>query len=166
MVNDNTELNISIIKNIAQEVKKLNIITNNIRKFKKLEEYLYNELGIMIRISNNRSKDLVSAETILNIDFPKELTSKYTISNDSIIINLCDEIKIESKKFNGININYYSIKIPPEMEIEGFSSEIVYESYLFKMNLENAIKKIREDKVEIKGLIGKNGIINKREFDK
>lgn len=159
-------MNLKVIYEIAQGVKKLNIITNNIRKFKKLEEYLYDELGIMIRISNNRKKDLLYAETILNIDFPKELISKYRVSNESIIINILDEMKIESKKFNGINVNYYNIIIPPEMEIEGFSNEIIYESYLYKMNLENATKKIKEDEIKLVGLIGKNGIIDKREFFK
>lgn len=118
----------------------------------------------MIRISNNRKKDLLSAETILNIDFPKELITKYRVSNESIIINICDEIKIESKKFKGININYYNISIPPEMEIEGFSNEIIYESYLYKMKLEKATQCIKEDEIKITGLIGKNGIIDKREF--
>jgi len=44
LVNDNTDLNIETILEVAKEVKRINIVTSNIKKFKNIEEYLYNEL--------------------------------------------------------------------------------------------------------------------------
>ena len=43
LVNDNTDLNLENIIDISKRVKRLNVVTNNIQKFKKIEEYLYNE---------------------------------------------------------------------------------------------------------------------------
>ena len=52
LINDFTENNARIITYIAQSVKRVNIVTNHSNKFKKLEEYLYNELGIILNITN------------------------------------------------------------------------------------------------------------------
>jgi len=164
LVNDNTELNVETIIDIAKEVKRINIVTNNIKKFKIVEEYLYNEFGIMIRVSNNQKKDLLNSEIIINIDFPKENFKKYTISNKCILINLFEEFNIEIKKFQGINISYYKINMPQDYKINGFRDELIYESFLYNKPIEKVKRQIEMDNVNIKDLIGKNGIINKKEF--
>ena len=51
---------------IAEHVKRLNIVTNNLNKFKKIEDYLYNELGITINISNNKKQSLLKSNLIFN----------------------------------------------------------------------------------------------------
>lgn len=164
LVNDLDE---SIYKNIlliAREVKKLNIITNHIDKFLKIEEYLYNELGIIVAIVNNKQKSLIKSEIIINYDFPNELINKYNINNKAIIINIIDGIKIQSKKFSGICIKDLKLKLPKEYEISGFNKEIIYESIIYKKGLADILNKITKDKVKIKKLIGNNGDISNNEF--
>jgi len=164
LVNDNTELNLEKIIDIAKQVKRLNIVTNNIQKFKKIEEYLYNEFGIMIRVSNNKKKDLLKSDIVINLDFPKESLKKYILPNKCIMINVNEEYEVEAKKFCGININYYKIKLPEDYKIEGFKNELVYESFIYNKTIDEVKKMIKRDKIKIDSLIGKNGNINKKEF--
>lgn len=85
----------------AKEFKRINIITNYIGKFKKIEEKLYNEEGILINVTNNRKKSLLKAELIINIDFPKEIINEFEIYDRSTIINWDEPLKIKKKRFNG-----------------------------------------------------------------
>ncbi len=165
LINDFTDINKDLIIDIAKKIKRLNIITNNINKCKRIEEYLYDEFGIMLNISNNKRRSLLKSELILNIDFPEELINKYTICDKAIILNINDKINIKSKRFNGININYYKAVIPDNYKLEDFADEILYESLIcVDTSYKSIIEKIKNDKIRIKELIGNNGIINKNEI--
>lgn len=166
LINDFTQNNAKIITYIAQNVKRVNIVTNHSNKFKKVEDYLYNELGVILNITNNKSKSLSNANLIINIDFPEEIINKYEINSNAIIVNIFNEIKIRAKKFNGININYYKACIPKEYQIDGFQNNLVYESSIYKYSYENAIKDIIANKIRIKKLVGINGDISENEFCK
>lgn len=166
LINDFTQNNAKIITYIAQNVKRVNIVTNHINKFKKIEDYLYNELGVILNITNNKSKSLSNANLIINIDFPEEIINKYEINSNAIIVNIFNEIKIRAKKFNGININYYKACIPKEYQIDGFQNNLVYESSIYKYSYENARKDIIANKIRIKKLVGINGDISENEFCK
>ena len=166
LINDFTENNARIITYIAQSVKRVNIVTNHSNKFKKLEEYLYNELGIILNITNNKNKSLANAGLIINIDFPEEIINKYEINSNAIIVNIFNEIKIRAKRFNGVNINYYKAYIPKKYKMEEFKDNLIYESSIYKYNYENARKDIITNKIKIKKLIGINGDISENEFCK
>lgn len=166
LINDFTQNNAKIITYIAQNVKRVNIVTNHSNKFKKIEDYLYNELGVILNITNNKSKSLSNANLIINIDFPEEIINKYEINSNAIIVNIFNEIKIRAKKFNGININYYKACIPKEYQIDGFQNNLVYESSIYKCSYENARKDIIANKIRIKKLVGINGNISENEFCK
>lgn len=166
LINDFTQNNAKIITYIAQNVKRVNIVTNHSNKFKKIEDYLYNELGVILNITNNKSKSLSNANLIINIDFPEEIINKYEINSNAIIVNIFNEIKIRAKKFNGININYYKACIPKEYQIDGFQNNLIYESSIYKYSYENARKDIIASKIRIKKLVGINGDISENEFCK
>ena len=167
LVNDLSNINREIIEYISKNVKRVNIVTNHINKFKKIEEYLYSEFGIILNISNNKRRSLLKAKLILNIDFPEELVNKYRIYDESVIINFNEKINIISKRFNGININSFKIKMPSEYKLSGFSDEIVYESLIYKLgDFNNINDKITKDKVKIDKFIGNNGFIGKNNFRK
>ena len=166
LINDFTQNNAKIITYIAQNVKRVNIVTNHSNKFKKTEDYLYNELGVILNITKNKSKSLSNANLIINIDFPEEIINKYEINSNAIIVNIFNEIKIRAKKFNGININYYKACIPKEYQIDGFQNNLVYESSIYKYSYENARKDIIANKIRIKKLVGINGDISENEFCK
>lgn len=157
-------MNKEIIIHIAKSIKRLNIITNHIEKCNKIQEYLYNEFGIMLNISNNKKRSLLKSEIIVNMDFPEELINKYRLYDDAIIININEKINLQSKRFNGININYYRINIPNEYKIQEFQDEIMYESLIYGKKYELINNKIIKDKIEINKLIGKYGTINKIEI--
>lgn len=165
LINDLEDFNKEIIINIAKNIKRLNIITNHINKCKKIEKYLYKEFGIMLNMSNNKQRSLLKSEIIINFDFPEELINKYKVYDNAIILNMNDKINLHSKRFNGINVNYYKIDIPEEYKLDGFKDEIVYESLIYtKNNYKEIYKKIKEDKIEINKLVGNNGIIRENEI--
>lgn len=164
LTNDANNLNKQIILELSQKVKRLNVITNHIEKFQDIEDYLYNEMGIMIKLSNNKKTDLLKTNIIINIDFMEDIINKYNIPKQGIIININGGIKIRTKKFNGININNYIIEMPDKYKIAGFYNEHIYESYILEKQYNLARKQILDDKIRIKSLIGEKGIINSREF--
>lgn len=165
LTNDVNDINKQIIINLAEKVKTLNIITNHIEEFRSVEDYLYNEKGIVIKISNNYKNALQKTNIIINMDFPEEVINQYKIPSKCVIINTNGEIKIKTKKFNGININGYNIITPTKYKIEGYNNKLIYEAYILNKEYETAKKQIIEDKIKIKNLIGEKGIINSNEFD-
>lgn len=164
LTNDVNNINNEIIISLAEKVKTLNIITNHIEEFRNIEDYLYNEKGIIIKISNNYKTALQKTNIIINMDFPEETINRYFIPSESIIVNINGGIKIKTKKFNGININDYNIIIPPKYKIEGYNDKFIYESNVLGKEYEIARKQIIEDKIKIKNLIGEKGVINNKEF--
>lgn len=165
LVNNLTENTLENIKIFAKEYKSLNIITNHIEKFKKIEERIYNEEGIMITITNNKKKSLNSSNIILNIDFPKELLNKYNIYENAIIINVRGNIQINKKRFNGVIINDYEIKLKNsecfELNIDNkYNRKDLYEAEFYKnIPYSEVKKKINKDGIEIDYLLGNNGKI-------
>ncbi len=164
LVNDFSDINKELIIYIAQNVKTVNIVTNYFSKCKNIENYLYNEFGILLNISNNKKICLSNSKVILNFDFPEEVLNQYKIYNKAIIINILGKVPIQSKKFSGLNINYFKIDIPEEYKIDCFDNEIIYEQLIYKNNLYNVMQKISSDKIKIKKLIGNSGAISNREF--
>lgn len=155
LVNDNSEINIATIIEIAKNSKRLNIITNHIERFERLQNYLYNDLGIMIKVSNNKKKDLINSKIILNIDFVEEIINEYKLPYKGIILNINNEITLNTKQFNGININYYNIIMKDIYKIPKFNDEIVYESLIYKASLEDANKRILKDRIRNKDVLRK-----------
>ena len=159
LVNDLSLNMLENIKEIVQEYKGLNIVTNHINKFKKLEKQILDEYGTMITITNNKKKSLSKSKLILNVDFPEELINKYIINENAIIINLKGNVKIHQKRFNGVNINDYDIIIKNQQGLDlGFDYDInnkykmaeVYESQIYqKQPYKNIMNKISKDKVQI-----------------
>lgn len=166
LVNDANKLNKNIILDLAEKVKTLTIITNNIKDFKDIEDYLYNEKGIVIKISNNKKKGLLKSKIILNLDFCEEDINTYNIPKEEIIINTSYPVRIKTKKFNGININSYNIIIPNNYKIEGFDDEIIYESLIYNLDYNEARECILKDKIRIRNLIGEKGIIQEKEISR
>ena len=163
LINDLTDLEFENIKILARKYKSINIVTNHIEKFKKLEKQLQENEGIIITITNNKKKSLMKSQIILNIDFPKELINKYNIQDEAIIVNVRGNVKINKKRFNGLNINDYEIDFRDDKKNnkvlnDKFYLKDLYEAELYKKQRISEIKeKIRLDKVIIKKLILNNG---------
>lgn len=117
------------IYKFAKEFKRINIVTNHIGKFKKIEAKLYEDEGILINVTNNKRKSLHKAELILNADFPKEILNQFVIYDNSIIINWEGDIKIKKKRFNGKIINDFKFVIDKESEAAKFIKENNLENF-------------------------------------
>lgn len=153
--------------------KLTNLVANDIRELKKLQEYILEKDNILISVSNNKRKALKRAKYIINANLKKNELEKYRINRDAIIINLEENIIYDEPTFNGININYFELEIPDEyIETfeaigEKFDFVTLYESMV--MGKSNKMKKsvneiIKEDKIRIKYLIGNNGKISTNEL--
>lgn len=170
LTNDINEIIAYNIKEIASRVKIFNIVTENEKKFKKIEKELYTEKGIILNINNNYKKSLIKSDIILNFDFGEEEVNRYILPKKACIINLKDKIKINSKAFDGININFYEIPLPRKYlkdigEFKDFDSSILYESFIYKnTNPVNISKELDFDEINIKFLDGIKGKIRKNEY--
>lgn len=163
LVNDVTDVVIENIKLFAKEFKLITIITNHIDKFKKIEEKIYDELGIYITVMNNKKKGLSRAKLIVNIDFPKELINKYNIFEKAIILSIPKDIKINKKRFEGKIIKDYEIELQNKeeyySEYEKFDEKVIYESkFYYEQPYKYIREKIQKDKIKLINLYLQNGI--------
>ena len=164
LINDLTDIEFENIKILSKKYKTINIVTNHIEKFKKLEEQLQEE-GIIITITNNKKKSLMKSQIIINIDFSKELINKYRINENATIINIKRPIKIIQKRFNGITVNDYEISYRSDICNEKFFNgkyalKDLYESEIYKKSSFNELRnKIKKDNVSISKLFLNNGVL-------
>lgn len=164
LVNDLTENMLSNIRQIVREYKRVNIITNHIEKFRKIEKQILEKDGIMITVGNNKKKGLSKAKIILNVDFPSELINQYNIYENAIIVNIRGNVKIVKKRFNGITINDYEIAFKNQEELDydkrtRYKACEIYEAQINKKQpYQEIMKKIEKDKVDIVELVGINTV--------
>ena len=162
LVNDYSNINLYYINELIFKVKRINIITNNIRKFKIFADRIYEKEAIVIPIMNNKKKSMANKIIMLNIDFSEEQLKKYRINRKAIIINIENNIYEINKTFYGILINNYELNY--RANINDFETNEIYESYLIGRDLKNVKEKINKDDIKIKNFIGRNGIINLNEY--
>ena len=164
LVNQLSEITLQNIKQLVKEYKRINIVTNHIQQLKKLEDEILEEEGIMITVTNNKKKSLLKSNIILNIDFPTELINQYQIKEDAIILNIQGNVKIKKKRFCGICINDYEIKMVQGLEYEDIEEQFwnkdIYEACFYKRQpIVEIKKKVRKDNVQIAWLQGLRVII-------
>lgn len=166
-VNQITDLSIELIRKIARQYKRITVVTNHIEKLRKIEKDIYDKDGILIVVSNNQKKSLAKSQIILNIDFNKEVLNRYRINENAIIVNLEGDVKIDNKRFNGINVNDYEIEVGREDAIwrpnmSKFKTKDLLEASLYmKDTFESICSRISQNKVNIKELYGVNGTVTK-----
>lgn len=162
LINDLTDKEFENIKLLAQKYMTINIVTNHIEKFRKLEQQLQ-EKGIIATITNNKKKSLMKSQIIINIDFPKELINKYRINESATIVNVKRPIKITQKRFNGVTVNDYEIEYRNDIcnekfFVDKYNLKDLYEAEMYKRDsFTNLRKKIKNDKVLINKLYLNNG---------
>lgn len=162
LVNDYSKINLYYINELISSIKRINIITNNIRKFKTFADKLYEEEAITVPVMNNRNKSLINKKVIINIDFTEEQLKKYKVNRNATIINIENNIKDINKTFTGISINNYELNI--KKQENDFELNEIYESYIIGKKIEEIQRKLHEDNIKIINFIGKRGIINVNEY--
>lgn len=173
LINNPNDILVFNIREIAKEVKNLKIVTNNNFYFKRIEQQLFEEKGIPISVVNNKKKSLLNSDIILNIDFSEKEFNKYALNKKSVVVNINSRIKIYSKAFNGINVNWYKIKINDEyIDLfkeynlnKQFDTNILYESLIIAKDKPQILnKRLDKDKITIECLIGNKGKIQELEY--
>ena len=164
--NEITDLLIEMIKILSKQYKKLTIVTNHIEKLRKIEKEVREKEGILIILSNNKNKSLLKSQIIINMDFNKELINQYKIFEEAIIINVEENIKIESIRFNGIVVNDYEVEIGRKEfiwreGIEKYKLKDLIEADLYTRDtFKNIRRKVQKNNISIKELYGINGNIS------
>ena len=149
------------IKQISKKYKNVNIVTAHIEKFKKLEKEILEESGIIITISNNKKKSLKRSNIILNVDFTEEELNEYNIPDEAIIVNIKENVEINKKRYNGLNINDYEISFEKFDEFDYEKDKLYWKKDLYEASIyrkqpyQYIERKINKDKVKIVELIGK-----------
>lgn len=192
MIKKDNNMDLQFLEPYIENCKTVNIVTNDMERFKKVQDNLYEKEDILISVSNNKNKALKKAKYIFNVNMNKSEMKKYKIDRNAIIINLKENVKIDDTSFEGININYFQISIPDEYiekyEIfckeNEFDTVKIYEAILLRkiqsqkaksvMLSKTDLKKrknieadiIKKDNVKITGLIGNNGRIDENEIIK
>lgn len=162
LINDLTDIELNNIKILAQKYNMINIVTNHIEKFRKLEEQLQQQ-GIIITITNNKKKSLMKSQIVVNVDFPKEFINKYSINENATIINVKRSIRVSQKRFNGITVNDYDIIFRNDICDEKFFNgkydiKDLYESKMYKKRPFIELReKIKKDGVKIRKVFLNNG---------
>lgn len=162
--------NQDIIFDLAHQFKSISIVTDNIKKLKRLDKKLSNDEEIITSISNNYKKALKKAEIIVNFDYDTNFFEKFNVNRNSIIINLFNEnikmknsyqgIVIENIKIDYENLNNYII------DFKDFDKTIFYESCIYNSKYYEIKDRYFEDNCKIKSLIGCNGEIPISEIKK
>ncbi len=169
LVNNSSQINKDSIIYLAQKFKRINIVTLKLNNFMKLSDYLEG-LGIAITVTNNKRKSLLKAKFIINLDFDENMINAFSVNTKAVIIETNKKVNLKSKLFNGINVLDFQMIYDNitnnfnDICYKNFDKKILYEQSLTGKNYENAIKDIEQNNVKIVNLIGKNGIINTKEY--
>lgn len=173
LVNQNNILVTGIIKELAENVHNINIITKDVRIFQKLKNEIYNEKGMILNVSNNYKKSASRSKIILNFDFSKKDVEKVNILRKSVLINFDDNIKLDKKSFDGIICNFYYISfcynryLEFQKKLNHFNKTTLYESLIYKHTYyKNILNDIKIDNVKVEFLEGIRGNIKEKEFQK
>lgn len=170
LINKDEDIYLENIKTLSEKFKTTNIITEELSKFQKIVENIFEE-ETTIYLSNNKRKSLRRAKYIVNFDYGIGEIEKYNINRTAILVNIEQKVKIESMAFEGISINNVNIQIPDELiehfgrMMEKINKNILYMSLVNqKQELARIKDRIKEDNIHILNLIGDKGIISQEEF--
>lgn len=170
LINKDEDIYLENIKTLSEKFKTTNIITEELSKFQKIVENIFEE-ETTIYLSNNKRKSLRRAKYIVNFDYGIGEIEKYNINRTAVLINIEQKVKIESMAFEGISINNVNIQISDELiehfgrMMEKINKNILYMSLVNqKQELARIKDRIKEDNIHILNLIGDKGIISQEEF--
>lgn len=167
LVNNPTELSNQNAIEFAKECKILNIITNNISSFEKIEKKLIDDYGIIVNISSNMEKSCSRSDIVFNFDFKENELKKCKMKKEAVLVQINQEKFIRNR---GITIRFVKLKYNKQYDDffklhKHFDEEILYESCLYyKTSYDNIRKILKRDNIHIRYFIGNNGKIEFNEF--
>lgn len=162
-----TKENIKIIETLTEKIKVVNVVTTHLKQFQELEKKLERR-DIYITVSSNKRKALKNAELIINLD--SKNFNGFNVNKSSIIVNCSNEFNL-NKDFEGICIEKINVNIKKIMRIfaenENMDRQELFEAELLKTSQYDEARYILEkSKMQVTGVVGKRGVINLKEFEK
>ena len=162
-----TKENIKIIETLTEKIKVVNVVTTHLKQFQELEKKLERR-DIYITVSSNKRKALKNAELIINLD--SKNFNGFNVNKSSIIVNCNNEFNL-NKDFEGICIEKINVNIKKIMRIfaenENMDRQELFEAELLKTSQYDEARYILEkSKMQVTGVVGKRGVINLKEFEK
>lgn len=170
-------LNLNFLVRFIENFRMTNVVTNDIARLKNVQDNLLDNENILISVSNNKKKALRRAKYVLNVNLTTEELAKYNINRNAVIINIRENVKYSNPGFEGINVNYFDINVPDELDEKfeqmgnNFDLVKLYESILIAENFgeastEKVYEKIARDEIQVKNVIGINGRISDEELER
>ncbi len=164
LVENQTSHTVKIIMELANKVKRIQIVTPNIGQFTRLENELETNFGMACQITNNKRKSLSKSKIIINLDCQETFLNQFNINPYAIIIDMNRKTRIQSKAFCGIHIYDYQINVD-QLEYEPiFEIKKQYEAKMLGKTYKEIRSAIKNENVRIINLIGKKGIICRDEY--
>lgn len=158
---------------LAQHFKIVNIVTASLKSYQKFAKQLEDKQDIIVTVTNNKKKSLKRAKWIINFDLTTQEIQKYTINRTATIIYLNKEGIYEANNFAGLHICQAGIDVSQEIKdffakqhlLKQCSLTILYESTIEKgKSFRKVIEGIQKDKVKVKRLYGRRGILEEKEY--
>lgn len=170
-------LKLNFLVRFIENFRMTNVVTNDIARLKNVQDNLLDNENILISVSNNKKKALRRAKYVLNVNLTTEELAKYNINRNAVIINIRENVKYSNPGFEGINVNYFDINVPDELDEKfeqmgnNFDLVKLYESLLLAESFgetftEKAYEKIARDEIQVKNVIGINGRISDEELER
>lgn len=160
------EVDYNILCDLSKEFKSINIITDKIRKAKRIESKLERD-NIVYSISNNKRKALKKAKIIIDMDYSGNFFEEFNINRNCIIVNLSTQNLSMKNSFHGsiiegidvdyINNNEYLSPIE-------YNKNKLYESYIIYNKYIDVKFKLEQDKCIIKSLLGSSTQLSSQEL--
>ncbi|MBP3708174.1 MAG: hypothetical protein J6J36_06160 [Clostridia bacterium] len=160
------EVDYNILSDLSKEFKSINIITDKIRKIKRIESKLERD-NIAYSISNNKKKALKKAKILINMDYSSNFFEEFYINRNCIIINLNPQNLLMKNSFQGsiierIEIDY--INNNEYLDPMEYDKNKLYESYIiYNKYIDTRIIQ-KQDKCIIKTLLGSSTKLSPKEL--
>jgi hypothetical protein len=159
--NDTVDIRKMIVE-IAKQVKRIQIVTTQINKFKTIENELEFKYGLSCQITNNKRKSLLKSKIIVNIDYSENELNQFIINKQAIIIDINNKNEIYAKSFIGIHI--YEYNITSNIKNNTFDVKNIIEAISLNKTYEQTRNLLKKENVKVVNLVGKNGLINNKEY--
>ena len=156
--------NKDIIVDLGNKCKSISLVTDNIRKLYRLDSKLNKDDNIIVSVSSNRRKALQRAKIVVNFDYDEIFFENFNINRNCIIINLSNNVLTLKNSFQGsiiekLEIDYIN-KYENFINIDNFDKTILYETFIYDENYDNAKEIMRFDNCRIKKVLGMRNEIN------
>lgn len=138
----NSTYNEKIIS-MSEKCKSINIVTEDIKAYQKIEEKLVDYIT-NITVSNNKRKSLSNAKYIINIDYTNEELTKYNVNRNAIIFNISHNKISEIRGFEGNIIN---------------NVNVIEKDKSLSKSIDRRFGYIYDNNIEVEDIIGNKGSI-------